>query len=447
MLRGGGKTTVGEHVLGHLKWGDGQLSLGKLSLRLETLWQGGWMLVATVVTGVLNYFSNVFVGRMLGPADYSIFASMVSLSVIFTVMSGIIQTVVTNYVARLRSQGAVSEVGALLVYLLTWLLLWSSGGVGVLLLLSGPLTFFLQLPSAAPIIMMSLFVIPTVFLPVACGVQRGLQRFGALGWTQVSVAIFRLAAVVVFVTLGLGATGTVAALPFSGLGALAVGIILLADVFRHQRIGTTLRLEEVFTYSFNTALAMVCFAVLTNGDVMLVKSRFSPTEAGLYSAIAVLGKTTFWLSGAVVALLLPKAAQLHAHGQSAARLLRKSMLAVGALCGSITAVFFLFPSSIIDTFFGKQYLGNASLLGPYGLAMMLYSLVNVWLIYYLALQEKRYAYVLLLGVMLLVVYLALCVSNLTQVVIALVIGGFVLYLSGELLFLTHRGGGVRLASR
>lgn len=66
--------------------------------------------------------------------------------------------------------------------------------------------------------------------------------------------------------------------------------------------------------------------------------------------------------------------------------------------------------------------------------MTLFSLVNVWLVYYLALQEKRYACILLFGVMLLLLSLALC-ANLTQVVSVLAAGGLGLYLGGEALFL------------
>ena len=101
-------------------------------------------------------------------------------------------------------------------------------------------------------------------------------------------------------------------------------------------------------------------------------------------------------------------------------------------------MFFFFPSPIIGTFYGKQYLVNASLLGLYGLAMTLYSLVNVWLFYYLAVHEKRYSYVLLLGAILLLASLTLFGSTPTQVVTVLVGGGLALCLGGELLLLVRR---------
>jgi O-antigen/teichoic acid export membrane protein len=401
-----------------------------LSLPLDALRQGGWMLAATVVTGILNYLSNVLAGRVLGPADYSIFASLLSLSTVLVVAAGVVQTVVTNYVARLRGRGAAGQAGVLLIHVLKRLLPWGVAGALALALLAKPLSALLQISSPLPVIAISLFSVPAALLPPVNGALRGLQRFGALGGTQISVAVFRLLATAGLIGLGLGAAGAVASLPLSGLGALALGLCFLRDVIRWRREGAAPEMEGLFAYSFHAALAVACFAVLTNGDVFIVRSRFSPTEAGLYAAVATLGKTTFWLSGAVVMLLFPKAAERHARGQPTRGILRTSLLAVLGLCGSVTAVFFLFPSPIVRIFFGEQYLARASLLGPYGLAMTFYALVNVWLFYYLAVQERRYGYVLLAGVVLQGLLLALLPLDLTVVVGALLGLGVCLSLVG-----------------
>jgi O-antigen/teichoic acid export membrane protein len=396
------------------------------------------MLVATGVTGGLNYVSNVVVGRMLGPADYSIFASLVSLLVVLTVVAGVVQTVITNYVARLRSQGELAGIGAFLVQLLKRLLLWGIAGVLVVSLLAKPFATVLQIPSPLPIVVFGLVLLPTAALPVAYGGLRGLQRFGALGATQITTALFRLVAVVGLLSLGLGATGAVASLPLSTFGALAVGVFFLGDVLRQWDRGVVPKLDGLLDFSFHVALAIISFAVLSNIDVLVVKSRFSPAEAGLYSAVATLGRTTLWLSSAVLMLFLPKAVEQHARKRSVAGLMRRGLLAVGFLCGGVTALFFLFPSLIVSRLFGDQYLANASLLGWYALAMTVFSLVSVWLFYYVAVQEKRYAFILALGAGLLLVALALLGSTLTKVVAIMVGVGVVLYLAGEILHLTKQ---------
>jgi O-antigen/teichoic acid export membrane protein len=405
--------------------------MGQSSLQLKTFRQGGWMLVATVVTGIFNYLSNVFVGRTLGPADYSTFTALLSLSVILSVVASVVQTSVANYVAHLRGRGSAAEVSTLFSYLLRRLLPWGMGSALAVLLASRPLAAFLRIPSSRPVIAFSPFLVLASGLPVVNGMLRGLQRFGALGWIQIGGAASRLISAVVLVSLGLGAAGAVLSLPLSLLGASVLGLILLTDLLRQQPRGSLPELSKLVEYSCHAVLTTVCLALLTNGDIVFVKSRFSPIAAGHYSAIATLGKTTFWLSSAIVMLLLPKAAEVHARGQSAIGLVRKSLLATVTLCGSVTLAFLFFPSLIVRAFFGEQYLAQASLLGLYGLAMTLFSLVNVWLFYYLAVEDRLYTYVFLTVVVLSLLSLLVAGSSLSRVVIILIGAGSILCLGGE----------------
>jgi len=421
---------LGNGLVTWLKTGKGAFGLGRSRFQLETLWQGGWLLVATVVTGIFNYLSNVLVGRMLGPADYGIFTSLVSLFLILGVVTGVIQTVTNNYTARLRARGAKAEAGALFVYLVARLLPWGIGGTLLLALLSGPLSTFLRIPSVVPAIVLSLTVIPAVVLPVAYGALGGLQRFGALGTTQIAGSVFRLVAVVALIALGLGVAGAIASLSVSYLGALALGTFLLRDILRHRDKETAVQTSGLFGYSLNTVLAVLAFAVLTNSDLIFVKNRFSPGEAGLYAAIATLGKVTLWLPAAVGVLLLPKATEQHTRGQSAVALVWKSLLVTALLCGGFVIVFFLFPTPLVRVLFGELYVVHASLLGLYGLAMMFFSLVNVWLFYYLAVQEKRYGYVLLAGAVLQVILLMTLPLTMTAVIELMVAVGLGLSLAG-----------------
>jgi O-antigen/teichoic acid export membrane protein len=431
------KEDMGRPVV-RLRNGKGEANLGRLGPRLETLWQGGWILVATIITGILNYLANVLVARMLEPADYGVYASLVSLFVILVTVGQVLQTVVATYVARLQAQGRVVEIGSGLVYLSKRMLFIGVGGTLLLLLASRSLSAFLRFPSSLPMAVFSLLMIPGAVLPVVNGALRGLQRFGALGGTQIGLGALRLATVIGLAGLGLGAAGAVASLPLASLGSLALGTFFVGDVLRRRGRDTEPGLGGLLEFSLNAALAMTCFAILVNSDVIIVKSRFSPSEAGLYSAVATLGKTIFWLSGSVAVLLLPKATERHARGQSAVGLARRSLLAVGLLCGTVVVLFFLFPLPIVRAFLGKQYAAGASFLGLYGLAVVLFSLANVWLAYCVAVQQRYYAYILLAGVLLLVSMLIMFGSSLTRVAVILVGIGVVLYLGGEALLLADR---------
>jgi O-antigen/teichoic acid export membrane protein len=395
------------------------------------------MLAATVIAGILNYLSNTLLGRMLGPSDYSVFTSLVSLSLILGVFAEIAQTVITNYAARLSAKGGIAEIGTQIIFFLKRLALFGMLGAVVLWLLSKPLAEFLQIPSVLPVLALGCLAVPMAVLPAISGGLRGLQRFGSLGWVQISSAAFRLAVGVSLVALGLGTVGAAWSLPVSALGASALGLLLLGDVLRKRDPGKAPSTSGLSGYSSNTALALICFSIMINSDIVIVKSCFSPTEAGLYSAAATLGKTAFWLSGAVAMLLLPKVAKRHSLGLPAVGLLRKSLLIVGLLGASMAAAFFLFPSFLIGVLFGKEFLANTSLLGPYAIAMTLLALVKVWLLYYLAVQESAYAYLVLLGSASLVIALILVCSSLYQVVVTLIAVGLAMCLGAEVLHLVR----------
>ncbi|MGQ9628215.1 MAG: oligosaccharide flippase family protein [Anaerolineae bacterium] len=404
---------------------------GREMLRLPAARQGGWMFLAVFVTGFLNYLANVAVGRLLGPADYSIYASLLSIFLMLTAATGIIQTVVTTYMASAATRDYLAEASSLLLYVLKRFFYLGIIGALFFLLISKPLAAFLRIPSLLPVIALSPTFLLASVAPAISGALRGLQRFGPFGGVQISGAALRLFSGLLLISLGLGAAGAVSSFFFANLGTVGLGVLFLADVLRPSKNDSKPQLEGIWNFSLHTALALVCFAALTNLDVVMVKSRFSPTEAGYYSAVATLGKIALYFPNAVVLLLLPKAAARHARGEPSADLLKKSLLVVSLLCGGITLWFLLFPSFTVRILFGEKYLANASLLGWYGLAMTFYALVNVQMFYYLAVQKMRYTYLLLGGAILLMLALSLPGLSLGKVVFILISVGFALNVTGS----------------
>ena len=422
--------TLGNGLIAQLRAGRGRISLRRPTLPLETLRQGTWLFITTVVSGGLSYLANAAVGRMLPPSDYSVYTSMLSLTLMLGAVTAVVQTVTTNHVARLRAAGQMEDVGALLLYLLRRLLPWGTFGMGLLWLLARPMAGVLRLPSALPVWVMATVLVPIVALPVLQGGLRGLERFGAFGINVVGLASLRLGIGVGLILAGWGAAGAVASLPLSQLGAVVLASVWLAGVLRSRSRAFRPDLSGILSYTSYAAVGLFAFTALTNMDVVIVKSRFAPEEAGLYSAISTIGKITLYLPLAAATLLLPKVAALNAHRERTVHLLHMTLWVVGGLCGMVTLAFFLFPSSIVQLLFGAGYLTWASLLGPYGLVMTLYSLCNVRLAYYLAVEDRRYSYVLLCGAIVQAMTLSALSLSLHQMVSVLIGSGVVLNLLG-----------------
>lgn len=388
------------------------------------------MLSATVISGGLAYLANTVVGRLLAPSQYSVYTVMISLMLILGAAMNVIQTVTASHVAQLQALDRGGDVGGLVAYLLRRLLPWGCAGMVLLWLAARPVADLLRLPDTTSLWVMATALVPLVLTPVAMGGLRGLERFGPLGFNLIAQDLLRLLTSVGLILAGLGVVGAVASLPLSRFSTAFLSLVWLKGILRKRNRDFKPDLSAILGYSVYAAVGLVAFTALVYMDVLIVKSRFTPHEAGLYSAIATLGRITLYLPSAVVVLLLPKVTIQDTRSEYSASALYKSLLIVGVLCGMVTLLFFLFPSPLVRLLFGPKYLTQAGLLGPYGLAMMLCALANIWLVYYLALRRKGYSYAVLCVAVVQALLLSTLPLSQLQVVTTLIVGGGVLNLIG-----------------
>jgi O-antigen/teichoic acid export membrane protein len=389
-----------------------------------TLTQGAWMLVATGSSGLLNYIANVTVGRLLGPADYSTYAAMLSLTLILGAITSIVQTLTTNYVTQLRSTNRETEVGELLIFLIKKFSGWGIIGVLVLCLFSGSIASLLNISSPYLVMIMGFTLLPCMVLPVFQGGARGMERYFVFGNTQIAMALFRLIFGIVLISIGLGVTGAVASLPLYFIFSISIAFWGIHDLFNVPKSGSHFYVGEILKYMTYISAGMIAYTLMSNVDIMVVKSRFVAEEAGLYSAVATIGKISLYLPAAVATLLLPKVAMQHALHKKTLSMLYYSLLIVGFICLSVTTVFFLYPQTIVRLLFGTQYLKEAGLLANYGVAMTLYALCNIFLAYFLALQKKTYSYILLAIAIVQTLLLCFLPIDINQVVSIMILCGF-----------------------
>ncbi|MCK4726970.1 MAG: oligosaccharide flippase family protein, partial [Anaerolineales bacterium] len=337
--------------------------------------------------------ANVVVGKLLGPEEYGIYAALLAFSLILSAPMGVIQTLVANYSARYAAtSSSLGRLGAVLNSTWRLLLPGAFGGALIIALVSGPIAGFLQIPSTLPVILLGFSFLPIVLFPVVLGALQGLQRFGRYGWGQITAASLRLSLGVGFILLGWGVSGALLGGVLAGIGAFLLGWWWLRDVHTGSTNPEFERSEdpgvgiEVSRFSAIVVLSLLAFMVLMNIDTIAVKSRFLPLEAGLYSAVATIGRVVLYVSTAVVTLMFPRVAGEHAQGNPTSKFAWRALLVtVGLSCIGLL-IFSLRPELIMRLLFGQQFLGEAALLVPYSIAMLFLAVVNVWMLYFLAVQ-------------------------------------------------------------
>ena len=241
-----------------------------------------------------------------------------------------------------------------------------------------------------------------------------------------------------FILLGWGVSGALlVGSVLAGLGAFLLGWWWLRDVHSGSSATEAKRLDEpslrdeLSRFSVIVVLSMLGFMVLMNIDTIAIKSRFLPLEAGLYSAMATIGRVVFYISAAVVTFMFPRVAGQHAQGLPTITIARRALLVTFVLCVLGVLFFSIRPDLIMRVLFGQHFLGEAALLVPYSIAMLLLALVNVWMLYFLAVQETRYTVFLLTGAFTLLVLLFALPISLRGVIWAMTICFGALVLGGE----------------
>lgn len=379
-------------------------------------------------------------GRFLGPAQYGILGSLLAFITIITIPTNAVATIAMRFSAHYHAKGNDGMIRTFFKRLTRRLGVLGFIAAIILAILSPFLTDFLHLPSNIPVILIAPIIIFATLLPLNRGILQGLQRFPAAIINQNIDPLIKLVLGIVLVKLGFGINGAIGALIVAVLVSYLLSYIPLSPVLRAKASGTTTIPKEVKQYSVIALIAFLLATLLMNVDILLVKHFMPAYEAGLYAALSTMGKIILFVTTPIVSVMFPMISDLQGREQKHYRVLIQSFLLVTfiALCGVVG--YYLFPELVVKILYGPAYREVAPLLGIFGVMMMLYSLINLWVNYYLSIGNKFFICFLGLSVMVEIVLLTLYHGSFQSVIQGLLVAmltGFV-SLTGYYLFLKRR---------
>lgn len=352
------------------------------------------MAVATVGSGAFNYAYQVFVGRALGPEQYGVFGALFALFYLVNVLGRGIRFSASRFAAEFDARGPT--VAAFYRGLLVRTVLFSVLVFLALAVASPAVGDFLGVDSAWLVLLAVASVPVGLTLTANQGAMQGLQWFEPLGGYKVLLAVVKLALGVALVVLGFGVYGAFGAV------VLATFLVLVASTlhvrFRLPRRGaltSPIEYGRAYRYVPPAVLAAFCLTVPGTVDVIVAQHFHAGPQAGLYTAVTVLGKILVFLPLGVCAAMFPKVSNGHAKADDdrLRGLLRRALLYAGAIAASGTILYALVPDLVLGVFFGPEYAAAASLLRWYGAAVLAFALASVVLNFELARDRMRYVYV------------------------------------------------------
>ena len=357
--------------------------------------------VGSLSIGFLNYLFYPVLGRVLKPASFGevqVLASLfLQIGIFLNVLGLLTVNIVANYNDAAKRNRMISELERLAVLVGVALLAITIGCGGVL-------RDFFHFGAALPFILMIVALLVTVPLAFRSAYLRGIKRFSLVAWVGVIAALADLLLAAGLAWAGFGSSGVM-------LGLILAQVIAFGYAAnRARRHGFT----EVFDGHFfrlpdfkllipelrYAVLVLVGSLVMTGMyslDTVVVKHYFDAHTAGLYAGISTVARIIFFLTASVTQVLLPSV-KLQNNIRENRQTLWKSVGLLVLVGGVTAAVFALLPQFVIRVLMGATYLPYAYLLPRLGFVLLAISLLNLFVMYFLALRRFGIALIVVVGI-------------------------------------------------
>ena len=347
----------------------------------ERVLGGSLVLIAGLgLVTAINFAYNLTVARYLGPTAFGHTTTVYTLLVLVSAVTLSFQILTAKMVAQQDSAEAQSTA-----YRGLHLRGWAAGLLVAmfLLLFSNSITNYLNLVDPGLIFLLAIGTAFYVPLGARRGHMLGICSFRLLALNLLLEGLVRLGGSLLLILLGCGVRGVIAA------NAAAV---VTAYLFASPRLSPSASPESdvgVPIAARESLQAAVFFAgqvVINNCDIVVVKHFFPSEAAGVYAAVAMVGRVVFAFSWAIVSSMFPIAAQTRSRRRDDHGILGIALLLVLAVCLVFALGLRLAPSWLWMELFGPQFVkaGGASfssLMVLYALATGVYALSVVIIAY------------------------------------------------------------------
>ncbi|MBI2326124.1 hypothetical protein HYU91_01925 [Candidatus Collierbacteria bacterium] len=377
--------------------------------------------------GVGRYFFHLLLLRLLLPSEYGEFLAYLSLLYILGIPNTAVSNLVVKFVAEFKGRRDHHSINQLFYYLVRKLTPISLSIGALMIFFANSLSSVFKAHSTAFVILgLSLFIglLSTIIRSYLLAFQRFVAQI-IIGFSEICVTLILA---YIFIKIGLSATGAVLAQILSGIISLTICLYLI----RKEIFPISTKTNREFNLGSFTGYSLI-FAIgslsLISSDVLLVRYYFSEHLSGIYSSLSVIGRIVYFGLGPLIGLVLPIASHRHAATGSSKGVFLKlgSVILVFGLLA--TLIFVIFPSLIMRTLSGVNYLEGASLLPIFAGSMLLFSFSMFILSYLMAIGKPKFNLFLLAATIAQPLIVFIFHQSLIQVVSSNLILEFVLFLS------------------
>jgi len=344
--------------------------------------------LGSIFVGLGNYAFNIIMGRLLGPVDYGILASLLALTYIINVPSQTINLTISRHIAQFNARKNYSGIKSFFQKNFKRTFIIGIFSFVIFLSISFFLQDFLHLPKILPLIILGLMFLLSFASPVITGTLGGMEKFGEITTNNIINTVSKIFFAILLFFVGWRVEGAMFA---------AFLAFLIATIYSFSRIkfppnGKKIKEGNIdlFGYGKKAFLVSLCLVALYNIDVVLAKHFLDSVQAGYYATLSLLGKLIFFATSSVGIVTFPLSAKNYLTEKKHKKIIYTSIIITLAFSILTTAIYFLFPNLIVTVLFGAYYTPIIPYLGWIGVIFIFYSLVNLLVLYFLSINKTRF---------------------------------------------------------
>lgn len=354
----------------------------------KTLYKGALIVLTGSFLGNLaSYLLHLVLGRILGPSEYGLLSSLISLSYYLSLPSAVLSLVIVKFISTKSDNQKWVGIFVKKIFERTF--------VFGLFLLGLFLSFFPYLRNLVKnnnffvFLGLGLNSLFSLYSSVFISAVQGLKKFSRLAILSISSNWLRFFFSLTAALLGLKTSGVIYFMALSTLVFLIQSLLTFQKIINWHFFSIKNNFkyrfpESLKKYSLAVLLTNITLTSLLTADVILARYFLSPLEAGYYAALSTLARIVFFATSPISNVVFPLVADEKAKKEERIKTFLESIgliFVVSVFCGFI---FFLLPKQMVLILFGEKYLPASIYLPWFAVSLIIYSFIYQFINFFLS---------------------------------------------------------------
>ncbi len=343
------------------------------------------MIAGSMGANVINYFYHLVMGRILGPSDYGVLASLYSILYVTSIVPISTSVAIVKFISAAKSDSERIGIFQKLEYVILRISIVSS----LLLLVFSPfIASFLHIDN----LLNTAIVAPMLFFTLLTLLNQATSQatLNFIGYVipNIIISILKLALGVLLIFLSWKVFGAMVAILIGMVAAYFISKNYVKK-FTSKKSKYDFDLKPFFIYSAPALIQALAFTSFFTVDLILVKHFFPPYEAGIYASLSTLGKIIYFAAQPITAVMFPIVTGKHARKEKYLHVLASAILLTSVICFGIVGIYAIGPKLAVGTLFGSKFLEAQANLVWMGMFISFYTIAYILINYFMSIGKTK----------------------------------------------------------